>query len=483
MARVAQVLLLIGLLVGAWWVGARSAQAQMFVLSSTAAALLFAAISASINGNSSSSLSKAGTISVILMLLFLGMQAIRIVNPAFSVKMDGAYWHLVPLIHYRFLPTGFNGPFDGLAEGNLAFTNPLRHLIVFSAAFCATVTVFLVSRTNAIRRGIVGAFVIQAAAVSIVSIFHRLSGATKTLWFHEEIEFWSGSAIFPYKNSAAAYQVILCGCCLAMFRAEGERRNRKPFLIWTIGIVTALSFIALFSLNSRAGIGMGIGLLTIAFYQEVWAARSNGTPATSPLRKIAAITTIGVLAVWLVAQSGFETTLRRFTSDKLTASSVLRGGSARILKQDIAVEMAKDNFWTGWGGGCYLPLFLTYHPKIPAYLVDLLGVQPDRNRIYETSADGDWWEFLAEYGATGVSLLLGIVALITIVWFRSDGLKCKSSIYMMLTAHFVIFHGTIDRILRDQIVLSMLGVAFALAIRTAQHSSELGSNLTRRQRF
>ena len=468
MARVAQSLILLALIGGAWWIGARSPLAQMSVLALSALALLAAAISTSLGGIPSSRITRSAIVAVGLMLIFLAIQAFRIGNPSFAVQMSGETWRLIPLPNNSLVPAGYNAPFDGLSEGKPAFTNPLRHLIIFGAAFCATVAAFLVSRREEIRRGIMWTLVVQAALFSIVSIAHRLSGAREVLWFYTDPEFWMGSPVFPYKNTAAAYQVLLIGACLAAFRSVRDRAGKKTALLWLTGIVAGLALLALLLLNCRAGVIMGF-LLAVLFIQKEWLARGS-TGAPKP-RRILAVVGIGILLVCgggVLALGGFGTTLKRFDSEIRNPITLLRGGKPRIQKQNIAIEMTKDRPWFGWGGGAYLPLFLTYHQRTPEFLRDLLIEQPGVSRIQQTSADGDWWEFSVEYGIIGVILLLGSMALGGWMWLRLHGPQCPASLYLMASAGLVALHGIIDQILRDEIVLATLGVTFALAIRTAQ---------------
>ena len=54
------------------------------------------------------------------------------------------------------------------------------------------------------------------------------------------------------------------------------------------------------------------------------------------------------------------------------------------------------------------------------------------------------------------------------MWLRVNGSRCIPSLYLIAAAVLVALHGIIDQILRDEITLAMLGVTFALAIRTAQ---------------
>lgn len=468
MTRFAQLLLLLALLGGVWWVGGRTPQAQIFVLALSAVSLLGAAISATTSGRGISPLTRAATIIVVIMLAFLVMQAIQVANPAFTVHLDAAGWQLVPLPFQTFLPAGFNAPFDGLANRNLAFTNPLRHLLVFGAAFCATVAAFIVSGNTDVRRSFVWAFVVQAIFVSTVSIAHRLSGAREILWFYTDPEFWMGSPIFPYKNTAAAYQVLLLGNCMAAFRSARDRSEIRTGLLGLSGLAAGLTLLALLLLNCRAGVIMGFILAALFIYQE-WIARRHHRPSSSRRWLVAvAIACMLAGAGWVLVRGGFARTLQRFDSEFRNPISLLRGGMPRVQKQKIAVEMAKDRPWLGWGGGAYLPLFLTYHPKNPDYLRDLLREQPTLNRIQETSADGDWWEFPVEYGIVGVALLATSILGSGVLWLRMKGHRCIPSFYLFASAMLIVLHGFIDRILRDEILLATLGVTFALALRTAQ---------------
>ncbi len=474
MIRFAQLLLLLALFGGVWWLGGRTPQAQIFVLTLSAISLLGAAISSTISGRGISALTRAATAIVVVMLAFLTMQAIQVANPAFTVHMDDAGWNLVPLPFKFFLPTGFNAPFDGLANSNLAFTNPLRHLLVFGAAFCATVAAFILGGNTDIRRSIVWAFVVQAIFVSVVSIAHRLSGAREILWFYTDPEFWMGSPIFPYKNTAAAYQVLLMGSCMAAFRSTRDRSEARPGVLWLSGLAAGLTLIALLLLNCRAGVIMGLILAAIFIYQEWIARRHHHTSGSRRWLVAVAIVCLIAGGGWVLMRGGFGRTLQRFDSEFRNPITLLRGGMPRIQKQKIAVEMAKDRPWLGWGGGAYLPLFPTYHPKNPDYLRDLLREQPTLNRIQETSADGDWWEFPVEYGIIGVALLATSILGSGVLWLQIKGHRCIPSLYLFTSAMLIVFHGFIDRILRDEILLATLGITFSLALRTAQSHAVSG---------
>ncbi len=468
MARIAQSFLLVALIGGAWWLGARTPHAQICVLAVCGVALLAAAIGTSLDRIPSTSLTRPAIVAVVLMLLFLAIQTFRIGNPSFVVQMTGDTWRLIPLPHTSWLPAGFDAPFDGLSEGKPAFTNPLRHLIIFGAAFSATVAAFLIAKRDTVRRVMLWTFVVQAACFSIVSIVHRLTGAREILWFYTDSEFWMGSPIFPYKNTAAAYQVLLIGSCLAAFRSVRERAEKTPALLWLVGITAGLAFVALLLLDCRAGVIMGF-LLALLFVKKEWFTR-GGHSAPIPRRSLAVVG-IALLVVCggsALALGGFGKTLKRFDSELRNPITLLRGGKPRIQKQKIAIEMVKDQLWFGWGGGAYLPLFLTYHPQNPDFLRALREEQPTASRIHQTSADGDWWEFPVEYGLVGTALLAATMLMGIIMWRRVDGLRCTTSLYLIAAAVLVTLHGIIDQILRDEITLATLGVTFALAIRTAQ---------------
>ena len=468
MSRFAQLVLVAALLGGAWWLGARSAQAQLVVLGLGGFSLLLAAISTSIGARNFDRLSSHATLVVVFMVVFLAMQAVRIANPAFVVHMDGFYWHLAPLPHVATLPAGFDAPFDGIAEGNLPFTNPLRYLIVFGAAFCITVSAYLLAKSDGLRRGLLWAFVLQATAFSVTSIAHKLSGSNQILWLYNDAEFWMGSPVFPYKNAAAAYQVLLVAFSMAGFCFVRERTGGKSVALSLSAVNIVLALVALLLLNCRAGVIMAFVLVLLFIFQEGFATKHPRENSPQRWPRILGIVILLACGGWLLARGGFAGTLRRFDSDLWKPIALLRGGEPRILKQKIAVEMAKDRPWFGWGGGAYLPLFLTYHPRVPEYLSRLIAEQPTLNRIHEESADGDWWEFLVEYGIIGEALLLVSIIVSVALWARAGGPRCCSSTYLIAAALLVTLHGTIDRILREEIVIATLGVTIALAIREAR---------------
>lgn len=464
-ARLALALLLGAIIGGTWWIGAREVPAQVFVASFASLAALFAAIGAT-RSEERGRFSPMAAVVLAMMLAFLGLQLAQVANPSFAVQMDGLCWRRIPLPHSRLLPTGFEAPFDRTSRNDISLTNPARHLLIFGSAACATVAAFLATRQSSLQRALLAGLTIHGTAVALVTIAHDLTGSTKALWIYSEMEFWNCSAFFPCNNAGAAAQVLLLGCTLALLRIERERESPSAARISLLVIAAALSLVAILLLGSRGGAAIGLALALIGAVGEL-----RNRQARRPRWALPAAAVLAVGAAFLLWSGGFAKTVGRFRADLGRPLTLLRGGEQRILKQQIALEMAKDHLWFGAGGGAYLYLFLDYHPRVPAYLRDLLAAQPDRNRIYETSVDGDWWEFLVEYGIVGTSLLAGSILGALLLWRRSGGTFTSASGYLASAAALVTIHGAIDRTLREPIVLASLGVTLSLAIRTARRAA------------
>jgi O-antigen ligase len=147
------------------------------------------------------------------------------------------------------------------------------------------------------------------------------------------------------------------------------------------------------------------------------------------------------------------------------------GGEWRYYLHRISLEMAGDRPWLGWGGGCFVYLFPDYHGKVPELAATAYRSQPSLYRLIAVHGDGDWYEFLAEYGIMGCSLLLAAWVLLVVQVIRL-GLGRRPELWPVAAGlAFAFLHGSIDLVLRNQAVIVLFAVLCVLLVRQCQFAS------------
>ena len=279
--------------------------------------------------------------------------------------------------------------------------------------------------------------------------------------------FHLGAPQFMGKNQQAAYQVLLLAAALAAWAAPAAFRpwpalRRRP--LW-LGLGTAVVVLGTVTTRSRAGLGATALLLLAAAVMTLWPHRNRWRHHRRALLAGAGLAL--VLGAGLALLPPVRATLGRVAELARHPGDLLVGGSYRRILHDIAWQMTLDRPWFGHGAGCYVLLFSTYHPRVPAYMEALRRNHPDTNRPVHTHADGDWIEFTAEYGLVGTALLATPWA----VWLATLTRRrpwAPATALLALGPLLVLAHGWIDFVLRNPAILGLAATLALLALSAAR---------------
>jgi hypothetical protein len=394
-------------------------------------------------------------------LVFLGLLYWQASNPSHQVLISGKSWQLMELGHASGVPSSLAAPFDTMPGDFLPYKNAWRFLLIFGVAwiYAAGLVFGLVEREDARRWALIVG--VNAAALAAVCIVHRALGAELTLWKYRDTVAFTGSPVFFYKNHNGAYLAASLAVVLGLASMAKETSRRR---IWE-GIGLAL-WVATLAVNSR--VATGCATLWLVVY-GVWLWRNAPAKRSQEKKKNfwAAPFVAAAVVVVLVALTGGGKMLGRFSQALQSPGDFLQGGHYRLLLREIGFEMWLDRPVFGWGGGAYLYLFNGHQARVPEVVQQMYAEQPTLNRLYMISADCDWVEFLAEYGAVGVGLLLFAAGTLAFATWRWDGWKQGLPFFLALSGVGLALHAWYDHILRNQALLILFLGVFVVGSRLA----------------
>ena len=143
---------------------------------------------------------------------------------------------------------------------------------------------------------------------------------------------------------------------------------------------------------------------------------------------------------------------------------VLHGGHYRSLLHEIALEMFSEKPLTGWGGGSFLYNYASYEHRVP----EMAENRPNFSYyLLNSHADGDWYQFLAEYGLIGSSLFAAVWVPILFLWCKNYR---RQKVILLLAGGaccLILYHGLIDRPFRNTGVVFMLWSSGILVCKAA----------------
>ncbi len=397
-------------------------------------------------------------------LLFLGLLCWQALNPSHEVVIAGRDWQLRQIAHVAGAPASLSAPFDFLPGDFLPFKNAWRYLLVFGVAwiYAAGLALGLMEYRDAKRWAVIVG--LNAAALAVVCLVHRAMGERLTLWRFSDTVAFTGSPVFFYKNHNGAYLAASLAVVLGLAGgAAGIARRRA----WQA--VALVVWVATLSVNSRVAAGCAT-LWLVIYGVRVWRAE-RAAPVQGGVRKHGRGLAAGlavVAAVVLIGLTGGGKLLGRFSSALESPGDFMQGGHYRVLLRQIGLEMWSDRPVFGWGGGSYLYLFNEYQARVPAVVEHIYREQPTLNRLYMVSVDCDWVEFLAEYGAVGVGLLLFAVVVWVGASWRRGGWKRETAFFLTLGAVGLAAHGWYDHVLRNQAVIVLFFGLLVVGARLAK---------------
>jgi O-antigen ligase len=389
---------------------------------------------------------------------FVTIVIIQSVNIAYVPQFEITTCVNTPVPHVTWLPSSIGGPFNGAINGFIDTENAARYVLIYGAVLLGTFGIALGAQSQASRRTLILVLAVHGIVSAFVCVAHQASGSTKVLWIQQDTQSFLGAPFFPYKNQNAAYQTLLTGWILGWWTWLTVRR---PTLSPLYGLIVCVAAgVGLASIRSRAGL-LFAGILCAAW---LIGQRRILVRICATRRAAAAVIALGLFAaagatLW---QTGAIGTIRRLGEEQDLIRTGIHGGTFRMLNHQIALEMFKDRPWLGWGAGSFLYNYAGYYPRVPELALN----RPNSSYyLLGQHADGDWYEFLSEFGALGT-------ALFAIAWIPHLALWVRRRIWrdagLMLPAIGVVLvlgHGLVDRAFRNVSLLLLLGISTVLVTR------------------
>ena len=379
------------------------------------------------------------------LLGFVGYVGIQSVNIAHLPTIRGNDCVLAENPHIGWLPSSVGGDFDGRVHRIIETENAARYLLIYGASALGALGLILGIQAASTLRRLLLVLAVHGAITSLICIVHQASGSTKVLWLAGDPLAFLGAPFFFNKNQNAAYQTLLCGWTLAWGLMNAARHPRRS---WGLAI---LGLAGLVSIRSRAG------LVFAAVLGLLWLWRQRGAFRAlfiaRPLRLIGGAVAAAVLLGAVLWSTGGSGTLRRLGTAEATASYLVHGDKYRRLLHEVALKMFGDRPWFGWGAAGYFYAYASYEHRVPEMAANRPGFS---YYLLVGHADGDWYEFLAEFGVVGT----GLFALIWIphlqLWLFRRRLAAKELVLPGVAVGLLLYHGLLDQTFRN------VGVNFLL---------------------
>lgn len=378
---------------------------------------------------------------------YVGIQSANISSTPVIVEND---CRLIQRGHIAWLPSSVDGEFDGMVHGMIRTENAARYLLVYSAAALGALGLALGVQSASTLNRIIGILLVHGLVSSLICIAHQISGSTKVLWIEGDPLQFLGSPFFFNKNQNAAYQTLLSAWMLSWSAASW--RNRP----WASLILATAAVGGLIAIRSRAGFVFACVLLAMWLWQS-----RNGLYVFLRKNTAAGMACLLAAAVALGAvfsYSGGATTVDRLATKESPVSYVIHGDTFRRLLHEVALEMVADKPWLGWGAAGYFYAYASYEARVPEMVQNRVNFRYFRLLPY---ADGDWYQFLVEFGLVGTFLFAAVFLPHLIRWLTVLASRRTTEILPMLASLLLLYHGLIDQTFRNSGLLFLfLATAF-----------------------
>jgi hypothetical protein len=441
-----------------WCLGGQPLKVQWWLLYGAAGTLITGLLVRMLGKSSEPrSFRRIQTICLLLGLSFVAMLYIQASNPSHQVVMEGNLWKLSPIPHTPWAPKSIAAPFDRLPGDFMPYKNAWRFLLIYGTGwlFATGMVLGLKSRQDAIHWLLIVA--INGALLAGVCIVHRATRAQKTLWLFTDTFDFTKSPVFFYKNHNGAYLAATMAAVLALAVQKAEGMSRR---MWEA--VAVLLWVAIVLVNSRVATATATVWGMSYIYLRCKSAAPGGIRLTPRACIIAGIVLCALLAGGL-SVSAVNQSLARFRDAFSNPVEFAQGGYFRAIVRHVGLAMWKDRPAFGWGGGSFLYLFNTYHIKVPEVARFMYQQQPQLNRFYDVTANCDWIEGLAEYGAVGMGILSLTVALPLFASLRRWHQAPPGTGFVTAGAVGLLFHAFYDYILRNPaILLLFIGLVISM---------------------
>lgn len=383
------------------------------------------------------------------LLLYVAIQAH---NPAWKYTAIGNQFFMLPVAHIEWLPSG--------AETPLRQMSPFRHLLINSAAVLAILTAGLFVHRRRSVRILFGLLAINGLALATVGFAQVFLEAQEILWTYKPAHdvFY---ASFVYRNHAAAYLNIVFAVSAGLYFFYRERAwsfRRRAIDTSPVFFFTALAIftLALFS-QSRAGTVIAVTLLLLtglfSFIHGVRWRRLRETTLVSSVY----FALFAIFVATFISILGLDRITERFS--RLQEVGAERSMQTRLIGYKATWEMYQDKWLWGWGAGSFEYLFPAYQEQYPE-----IHKGPRGRMIWEYTHN-DPLQYLTEYGAVGMSLILALGAYWAWRFLRRRAWRHPLLLFAVIAGLAVVAHSFIDFPLQNPAILVTVGLCFALATR------------------
>ncbi|GHC04848.1 O-antigen ligase family protein [Cerasicoccus arenae] len=303
-----------------------------------------------------------------------------------------------PEYFIQWLPTSMNTNFYTM--------NAWRMVVFWSGAwlFVAAMWMGLKNRSAWLALGWIA--LVTGAILSLASIAHHLSSDPNLFWLSKYKRSIGAFGPFVYRNQGAVYLYLTMGLGLAMFLHFLRRGHMRSGLPW---VALALSFACLLgvALNPSRGGWLGAGGI-LALFLVLLPFSIRWTQGISlPVLISSAVIVLALLGVgfWVARTMDFSEIEKKWATfsegDDVSFN-------ARFILSRLTWEMFEEKPWTGWGAGSFQYQFPYYGLSYPElYFAGKPGWKSygKVTNNYKQSHN-DLFQFLAEYGIFGCSLLV-----------------------------------------------------------------------------
>ncbi len=387
---------------------------------------------------------------------FVAFVGIQSVNISHTHQIGDNDCILTSVPHQQWLPTSISGPFAGFAYDFIPMQNASRYLLIYGAAILGGLALMLGVQSRRCLQVVLKVLLAHGILSALICVAHQWSGSLKVLWIQGDALAFLGAPFFFNKNQNAAYQTLLAGVMLffaGRWMVSGAGRMRLSG-----ALLFAVAELGLASIRSRAG------LLFAGVLGAVWLMQQRamilGWWRSSRLGLVTILFVLlafGSVAFWKTGGLG---TAQRFGDERVSANVILHGGKYRQLLHEIAWEMFADRPWYGWGAAGYFYTYAQYEKKVPEMAFNRPGYS---YYLLTGSADGDWYEFLAEFGIVGTTLFAVIWLPHLFLWARLRIWSNPPVFMPALAVMLILIHGLIDQSFRN-VGLLFLHLAMAVMV-------------------
>jgi len=387
-------------------------------------------------------------------------------NPWRALTADGrvGWYEAIPYIAH--LPHAMETPFEEM--------NAWKALLQIAPAWLVACAIWAGVGHAGLLRGLVGWVAVNGALLAGLGMLELWTGTREMFWVYDPHPMYDAATFFSsfiYAGHAAAWLTLALGAAAARLDAAWRAQPRAVLGrgVWTLVFATLLAVIGEIQRPDFWVLACG-GM--VAVLGAMWVGRL-GRAGRKTVALLVGVPTVAFGVIMLVAlfvavwswHAGADSTLDIKVNPR-DASLPVRYAIAK----ESANMIAATPVW-GWGPGSFrfvAPHYLRHNPWF---------TEPDDPQILRFSvnyAHCDWVQLVAEWGAVGASLFVGILAWWAWrVWSWRRLLPPES--WLILAAVVMVLIGAIvDFPLYNPAVLVALSGLLAVTIRAAEPSVRLG---------